>query len=158
MQVKLNSNLQAKTIDELKQTRQSICLEFAYELCKEAKQLLHEADNQVISSDELEIQFKDLINKTRHPKIRNVQCSECVDSRPRQIPHIMCPFAIYFNDPHIFDLQMKQTFSCWKHMMLKAAIKLQDHAEKILCRQIDDPEGESAQSGKSIPFSCFAPM
>ena len=40
VQVKLNSNLEAKTIDRLKHTRQSICLEFAHELCKEARQLL----------------------------------------------------------------------------------------------------------------------
>ena len=126
MQVKLNSNLEAKTIDELKQSRQSICLEFAYELCKEARQLLRKADSQVISS--LEEKLSKFINETRHPDIPGVKCADCVGSQPHA-----CAFAIYFNDPHIFDRQMKNTFLSWKQMMLKEARHLQNFAKTLLC-------------------------
>ena len=137
MQVKLNSNLEAKTIDELKKTRQDICLEFAYELCKEARQLLRKLtetthEERTLRDVELETKLSDFIKKIRHPNIPGVQCAgDCVGSQLHA-----CAYAIYFNDPRIFDRQMKKTFSVWRQMMLEEGEKLQ-HSAQALLRGLD---------------------
>jgi len=137
VQVKLNSNLEAKTIDELKKTRQDICLEFAYELCKEARQLLRKLtetthEERTLRDVELETKLSDFIKEIRHPNIPGVQCAgDCVGSQLHA-----CAYAIYFNDPRIFDRQMKKTFSVWRQMMLEEGEKLQ-HSAQALLRGLD---------------------
>lgn len=140
VEMKLNSNLSAMTIDELKQLRQKKCVEFACELCKEGKTLL-----QGISAEfsvEFERDCKRLIQEIRHP-LESCQ-SDCKQNHEN-----------HFNNPQRFRDQINKTFHDWQNMMFKAAQKLQEDAHASLGSEVTSEQDkdkaivEGAERGTS---------
>ena len=148
---KLNSNLAAQTIESLRKSRQSICIQVGRELCKETRQLLRQVDSRAINLDELEGQLVGFIEKIRHPEmVSGVKCSINCSDLPDG-----CAFADAFNDPYVFHGQIMQTFRGWQELMLEAAVKLQNFADQLLAKDVDE-HGEPLQ--EAVSGTCTMPI
>lgn len=114
LELKLNLNLHAQTLEQLRARRQTACLEFGIKLLQEGTQIL--SGTSVISKDKVQADVKRILDKIRCPSDADAKNSniETVD---------------LFNDTDRFRRAINECFADWRSMMSEAAANLLAYAE-----------------------------
>jgi len=142
LEADLNLNLHAQTLEQMRETRQRMCLDFARKLAEEARQLV--SGSPVIPSRKIEAETNLLLERIRSPALAREIGLDAVD---------------YFNTPS-FRTALNELFDSWHDMLSRAVGMFVAHAEALLadyhaCLDTRKPEwlaGEPAREMESVLF------
>ena len=121
LEIKLNLNLNARTLEELRESRKTIAIDFARGLLQDSEGLL--SGNELISMDQVE---------TKLMKICDIP-------------------ADHFNEIHNFRAQINDLFKHWQSVMEDSADKLKNHAQSLLeSTDVSAKELDQKRIGKAL--------
>ena len=125
LEADLNLNLHAQTLEQLRESRQIVCLDFGRKLVEEAQQLL--SGTHVISKSKVDAETEHVLACIRSPEEAKKQDVDPVD---------------YFNNINHFRHAINTCFDNWRAILSRSVAILLAHAETMLAEYKDYPEAQ----------------
>jgi len=118
LELKLNLNLNAMTLEQLRGRRQKLCVDFGRDLALEGNQLLSRAGAFLDSTEieTMEATSRSILDRLLRPPMSGLAISE---------------FADYYNDNNRFLTIISCTFRDWNKLLFAEAEYLRDYAWRL---------------------------